>query len=92
MEIFRKREKDNMLGNQAGDSLNGIINIIIYTFKWELWKIHNKVKYNGIYLRYHVIRINWRRNVHSNLDFLLKMNILNNIEKQKLTIIRNKIN
>ena len=92
MEIFRKREKDIMLGYQAGDSLNGIINIIIYIFKWELWKIHNKVKYNGIYLRYHAIRINWRRNVHSNLDFLLKMNILNNIEKEKLTIIRNKIN
>ena len=37
-----------------------------------------------------LLRITWRRNVHNNLDFLLKTNILNNIEKDKLTIIRNK--
>ena len=47
-----------MLGYQAGDGLNGIINIMIYIFKWELWKIRNKIKYNGIHLQYHAIMIN----------------------------------
>ena len=42
---------------------------------------------------YYANRINWRRNFHNNLDFfLLKSNILYNIEKQKLTMIRNNIN
>lgn len=92
LEIPRKfREKDIMLGYHEGDNLD-IINIIIYIFKWELWKIRNKIKHNGINLGYQVIRITWRRNFHNNLDFLLKTNILNNIEKDKLTIIRNKIN
>ena len=93
LEIPRKfREKDIMVGYHEGDSLDNIINIIIYIFKQELWKIRNKIKYNGINLGYHVIRITWRRNFHNNLDFLLKTNILNNIKKDKLTIIRNKIN
>ena len=82
------REKDIMLGYHEGD----IINIIIYIFKWELLKIRNKIKSHGINLGHHVIRITWRRNFHNNLDFLLKINILNNIEKDKLTIITNKIN
>ena len=30
------REKDIMLGYHEGDSLDNIINIIIYIFKWEL--------------------------------------------------------
>ena len=72
----------------------------MYIFKWEWWKIRNEIKYNGINLGYHAIRINlgyhairitWRRYFHNNLDFLLKTNILNNIEKNKLTIIRNKL-
>jgi hypothetical protein len=41
---------------------------------------------------YYANLINWRRHFHNNLDFvLLKSNILYNIEKQKLTIIRNNI-
>jgi len=93
LEIPRKfREKDIILGYQEGDSLDNIINIIIYIFKWALWKSRNKIKHSGINLGYHVIRITWRRNLYDNLDFLLKTNILNNIEKDKLTIIRNKIN
>jgi len=49
LEIPRKfKEKDIMLGYHEGDSLDNIINIIIYIFKWELWKIRNKIKYNGI--------------------------------------------
>jgi hypothetical protein len=40
----------------------------------------------------HAIRITWRRNFHYNLDFLQKTSILYNIEKEKLTIIRNNIN
>ena len=51
LEISRKfREKDIMLGYHEGDSLDNIINMIIYIFKWELWKIRNKTKYNGINL------------------------------------------
>ena len=64
----------------------------MYIFKWEWWTIRNEIKYNGINLGYHAIRITWRRNFHNNLDFLLKKTILNNIEKDKLTIITNKIN
>ena len=50
--------------------------------------------FNGnVSMGYYANRINWRRNFHNNLDFfLLKSNILYNIEKHKLTIIRNKIN
>ena len=55
-------------------------------------KIGNKIKYNGINLGYHVIRIAWRRHFHNNLDCLLKTNILNNMEKDKLTDITNQIN
>ena len=55
-------------------------------------KIRNKIKHNGINLGYHAIRITWRRNVHNNLDFLLRTNILNNMEKDKLTDITNQIN
>jgi hypothetical protein len=41
---------------------------------------------------YYANLINWRRHFHNNLDFvLLKSNILYNIEKQKLAIIRNNI-
>ena len=81
MEIPRKfREKNNMLGYHEGDNT---INIIIYIFKWQLWKIRNKIKYNGINQGYHAITITWRRNFHNNLDILLKTNILNNIEKDK---------
>jgi hypothetical protein len=54
--------------------------------------MRNKIKYNGINLGYHAIRITWRRNVHNNLDFLLRTNILNNMEKDKLTDITNQIN
>jgi hypothetical protein len=54
--------------------------------------MRNKIKYNGINLGYHAIRITWRRNFHNNLDFLLKTNILNNMEKDKLTDITNQIN
>ena len=43
-------EKDIMLGYHEGDSLDNIIDIIIYIFKWELWKIRNKIIYNGINL------------------------------------------
>jgi hypothetical protein len=93
LEIPRKvREKDIMLSYHEDDSLDNIINIIIYIFKWELWKIRNKIKYNGINLGYHAIRFTWRRNFHNNLDFLPKTNILNNIEKDKLTNITNQIN
>ena len=81
-----------MLGYHEGDSLENIINIIIYIFKRELWKIRNKIIYNGINLEYHAIIITWRRNFHNNLDFLLITNILNNTEKDKLTDITNKIN
>ena len=84
-----------MLGYPSCDSLDDItcINTIIYIFKGELWKIRNKIKHNGIQLEYRAIRINCRRNFHNNLDFfLLKSNILYNIERQKLTIIRNIIN
>ena len=77
-----------MLGYREGDNT---INIIIYIFKWQLWIIRNKIKCNGINQGYHAIRITWRRNLHNNLDILLKTNILNNIEKDKLIIIRNKI-
>ena len=69
-----------------------MLGIIIYILRWELRKIRNKIKHNGINLGYHAIRITWRRNFHNNLDSLLKANILNNIEKDKITIIRNKIN
>ena len=49
--------------------------------------------FNGnVSMGYYANRINWRRNVHNNVNFvLLKSNILYNIEKQKLTIIRNNI-
>jgi len=40
---------------------------------------------------YYANRINCRRNFHNNQDFSLKSSILYNIEKQKLTIIRNNI-
>ena len=49
---------------------------MMYIFKWEWWKIRNEIKYNGINLGYHAIRITWRRNFHNNLDFLLKKNHL----------------
>ena len=78
-----------MLGYHEGDNLDNIISIIIYIFKWELWKIRIKIKHNGINLGDNVIRNTWRRNFHNNLDFLLKTNILNHIEKDKLTIINN---
>ena len=70
--------------------MENIINIIIYIFKWELLKIRNKIKYNGINLGY--LGITQRRNLHNNLDFLLKTNILNNMEQDKLTDITNQIN
>jgi hypothetical protein len=41
---------------------------------------------------YYANRINWRRHFHNNLYFfLLKSKCLFNIEKEKLTIIRNNI-
>ena len=49
--------------------------------------------FNGnVSMVYYANIINWRRHFHNNLDFvLLKSNILYNIEKQKLAIIRNNI-
>ena len=49
--------------------------------------------FNGnVSMGYYNNRINWRRNLHNNLRFfLLKSKILYNIERQKLTIIRNNL-
>ena len=43
-------------------------------------------------LGYHAIKISLKRNFQNNFNFFLKTNFLNNIEKEKLTIIHNNIN
>jgi uncharacterized protein YjdB len=40
------KESNIMLGLYGGEDLEVIFNITIFISKWQIWKIHNKVKYS----------------------------------------------
>ena len=81
-----------MLGLYGGEDLDVIFNTVIFISKWEIWKIHNKVKYNQSRIGDQTIFNTWKNNLKNIYNArTLQTSHINEIDKNKLELFRNNI-
>ena len=85
------KESDIMLGLYEGEDLDVIFNTVIFISKWEIWKIRNKVKYNQSRIGHQTIFNIGKNNFKKHLQCTLQTSHINEIDKNKLELIRNNI-
>jgi hypothetical protein len=51
-----------IVSSYGGEDLDVIFNTVIFISKWEIWKIHNKVKYNQSRIGDQTIFNTWKNN------------------------------
>ena len=79
-------EKDILLGTCTENSNYSIVNAIILYFKWAIWKIRNKCKFDKIKLNVQSIQALLKLHMKNELKFLLLRSDIKYICKTKIKL------